>query len=91
MPIDVEELAKKGTEVIKGPSKKTEVVAILKKKEGKSGKRQAFSQAEIAEALGIRPQYARSILMGLVEAGDAERKQVSDGKRNKIFYAWAGK
>jgi DNA-binding MarR family transcriptional regulator len=87
MPIPVETLQKEGTEVTKQAGKSAEVIAILKRRDAK-GNRLAYSQSEIAELTDIRPQYARSILMSLVEKKKVERKQFNDGGRNKIYYAW---
>jgi DNA-binding MarR family transcriptional regulator len=88
MPVSVEQLRKEGTEVTHtGIGKTAQVIEILKQTD-KNGQRQGYTQGEIAELLSIRPQYARSILMGLVEKKRVERRQFQDGNRTKIFYFW---
>ena len=87
MPIDVEELNEKGTEVQSVPNRKAQdaVLGYLKKH-----KKQAFTQSEIAADLEMRPQQVRQCCMALTKKDLVTRKQVEvptdKGTAQKIFW-----
>ena len=85
MPIDMKQFEKEGEEVTgeKKAARKEQVLELLKEH-----KSQAYTQREVADALEINPTQARSILMGLVEDGHVDRKQVDNGKKVLIYYAF---
>ncbi len=82
MPIDMEEF-ETGSEALATERKnyKDDVVKMLKKKK-------AFSCAEIAAKLEVRPPQARSVLMQLMKDGLVERKKVTADDKTLIYYAW---
>jgi len=86
MPIDVQTFVDEGETVAEGPRavRKGQVLEFLKQ-----NARQAYTQREVADALEMNPTQARSILMGLIEDGAVSRKQVDNGKRVLIYYAYA--
>jgi len=72
MPIDVKTLEDQGTEVIgtiRNADVQNSVYDYLK-----NNKKSAFTQKEIADALGIRPQQARQCLHALLKKGKVARK-----------------
>lgn len=72
MPIDVGTLETQGTEVV-GTIRNADVQDSVKKflKKNKSS---AYTQAEVAAELGIRPQQARQCLHALMKKGIVARK-----------------
>ena len=87
MPIDVEELESKGTEVKTIQNRKAQdaVLGHLKKH-----KKQAFTQKELADALDMRPQQIRQCCMALGKKELVIRKQLDvpteKGTEARIFW-----
>jgi len=88
MPIDVEDLQKKGTEVttVKNRNAQDAVFAFLKK-----NKTQAFTQKELGDALEMRPQQVRQCAIALQDKEKVIRKQVevptAKGTESRIFWS----
>ena len=87
MPIDVDELNAKGTEVNTAPNRAAQdaVLAYLKKH-----KKQAFNQTELGKELEMRPQQVRQCCLALMKKELATRKQVEiateKGTKQQIFW-----
>jgi len=79
MPIDVSVMDESGTEVktIRNAAVQDEVLSFLKK-----NKKSAYTQKEIGEELGIRPQQARQCCFALQKKGVVDRKAVPITKDN---------
>lgn len=86
MPISRDVMESEGAEVTKIRSnKKKQVIELLAEKNEEDGY-DAYTQGEVAKAMGIKPQHARSILVDLVDAGICKRKQVQTGTRTLIYF-----
>ena len=87
MPISTEDLMETGTEVTVVQNRKAQdsVLGLLTKH-----KKQAFTQREIADELGMKPQQARQCCVALAKKNVVIRKQVEipvkDGTENRSFW-----
>ena len=88
MPIDVNELVSKGTEVktVQNRNAQDTVLAFLKK-----NKTSAYMQKELGEALDMRPQQVRQCAIALEKKGEVIRKMLdvptAKGTESRIFWA----
>jgi len=88
MPIDVDTLNEKGTEVKSAPNRKAQdsVLKFLRK-----NKNQAYTQRELADTLEMRPQQVRQCCMALQKKELVLRKQVEvptdKGSEARIFWS----
>ena len=88
MPIDVEELQSKGTEVktVKNRNAQDAVLAFLKKNKGL-----AYTQRELGDTLEMRPQQIRQCAIALEGKGLVIRKSVdvpaAKGTESRIFWS----
>ncbi len=94
MPIDAQVLREKGVEVtaqLRG-HRQEQVIDFMR-----SNHLNAYTQSEVANALTtedfeMKPQQARQVLHALMKKDPplVERRELQDGDRRKIFYAWSG-
>jgi len=88
MPIDVNELEERGTDVtsVKNRHAQDTVLAFLKK-----NKKQAFTQRELGDNLEMRPQQVRQCCIALEKKNLAMRKSVevptTKGSESRIFWS----
>jgi response regulator of citrate/malate metabolism len=88
-PIDIKQLEELGEEVGSGPreNRASQILAFLKKND-----KAAFTQAEVAKAVGIGKTHANQVLKTLCENKQVKRMIVTmDNGRQLIHYALVAK
>jgi response regulator of citrate/malate metabolism len=88
-PIDIKQLEEEGEEVGTGPreNRASQVLAFLKK-----NATAAFTQAEVAKAIGIGKTHANQVLKTMCENKLVHRRLVTgDNGRQLIYYSIVSK